>query len=1366
MKFYIKSKNETQWNEITEYVHLPSVRMFFTVDGTFNEVKFTLRTPKSSFGLDLTKPIPPKYQIKVSEVDNESLENENNTWHFITTNINNAIVRKEVRGDDNKVLVNSLYIQEVNANDIISKLDNRYLPNYTVTQPKTRFFNTFVKGGAAEFRIQNGFSQDGSPIVLPQGSKRNLGSIKLNGEMLFGYDSVEGKHYIEFNEIDEVALSVDIELSLQKTAQTFGRPRYLGIRLKRNITAVLPSLEQPETTLGLLKLNLEIKNYKNNLVVNQETQTRHILYDGGEVETSDQNIFSGKFTIKSLGRLNTVGVNLQLNKNENYDKVRIYIGLEGREEHNNSIVSIAGSTFNEVMDTDIPGYNNDSYVKTYIDSLIIRGRTGSYDTEIDEKYITLLEFVNKAIFDYNLNSNDKVKLANDVIPLLSVPMKESEWNDYTLRELLERAFKYVGIIPVLRPNNEITYAKTQKVARYIDLEQVGGKEGEHLTDDYYDKVVSSAKNLVSEKDFITEVIPLSSTETDFSRIRDKNACYITSHDIYFVSNAILHTPELSFTIGSQTINTNMDKPEYWDITSRLFEEDIYNSFPNVRLDWEVGSEDESPRALSSLLTKANTIYYTSGSNVIRGLFNQGEYVQDFDFWGGIKNLFSPGYVAEYAITELLIVLAYSQVGNPFGANMPQPDINLSDMKNWELHLTYVPIFDEITTKYLSNMENRKNLDWEKKLNLRDRVISYENNEEILRNEMERKGNVKELFTEKYEKLSDSIPVNAIVNDNLYVTSKQVSIYHNLVEVEYVLQKNFILQNEDIRLPVEFERYNVPYEYVRRELQIENHIIFMREYDKKYNDSKHGSTKQFFEEVFLNENYPLDGTLYAKMNIDDRLYLMRVGKLDTRFTMILSGKFLDNYTAGLQRYVGANENELYSIPLSYTDGQGKFNLLKDLEIGYNNSIEPLRLKRVGNEPYDVKQFPVGEYDDLEVDLNVKLIDLKTNLMMMKDAREQVSITHTSYLQNETQEIKFYRFRPITNLGFMIRDVELSDDLKLFGIDYEDFNFSYSFEIEEMSVEGSYRVKVISDDIDYFELGIVFINEFDGQYTLVGALKNPIINGNVLEFYVTTTRTGIIDHNINSFRGLLVILITNVDLVDGEVLDLNENIDLEVEFSANPNLHIKLNDQISIYQSDTLSLEESISGEIYTYIARKFLDNDFALSIYTISEVLSIESDIIDLEEDLGVNIAYSSDSGDAFIGIYDLNITVTEQTSYIQSTAFSLINYIQPTLSYSGGTPLPPKTEQPTINSASCYEILHNNTTELHLSITNNDAQEVTIYRGDTSIGTIPGGSTRTLSYGTYNLPETWRQVKAQASGRSMSNLETKVVTYSSVKQYK
>src|SRR5690554_5378773 len=322
--------------------------------------------------------------------------------------------------------------------------------------------------------------------------------------------------------------------------------------------------------------------------------------------------------------------------------------------------------------------------------------------------------------------------------------------------------------------------------------------------------------------------------------------------------------------------------------------------------------------------------------------------------------------------------------------------------------------------------------------------------------------------------------------------------------------------------------------------------------------------------------------------------MRIGKLDTRFTMILSGKFLDNYTAGLQRYVGANENELYSIPLSYTDGQGKFNLLKDLEIGYNNSIEPLRLKRVGNEPYDVKQFPVGKYDDLEVDFNVKLIDLKTNLMMMKDAREQVSITHTSYLQNETQEIKFYRFMPITNLGFMIRDVELSDDLTLTNIEYVDFTSDYDFEVEEIST-GSYKVKVISNDVADFELGIVFINEFDGQYTLVGALKNPIINGNVLEFYVTTTMAGLKPNPRMNIEALFDVF-GDLELGTSSHVELLGDINFEMDYQYYPSKRVDSTfdvfGDLELGTSSHVELLGDINFEMdYQYYPSKRVDSTF-------------------------------------------------------------------------------------------------------------------------------------------------------------------------------
>lgn len=88
---------------------------------------------------------------------------------------------------------------------------------------------------------------------------------------------------------------------------------------------------------------------------------------------------------------------------------------------------------------------------------------------------------------------------------------------------------------------------------------------------------------------------------------------------------------------------------------------------------------------------------------------------------------------------------------------------------------------------------------------------------------------------------------------------------------------------------------------------------------------------------------------------------------------------------------------------------------------------------------------------------------------------------------------------------------------------------------------------------------------------------------------------------------------------------------------------------------------------------------------------------------------------------------------------------------------PQKTEKPTINAAYCYHYFDSDTTELSLSITNNDVQEVTIYRGDTSsvLGVIPGGSTRTLIYGAYALPGSWSaSITAQASGKTRSDLET------------
>ena len=519
---------------------------------------------------------------------------------------------------------------------------------------------------------------------------------------------------------------------------------------------------------------------------------------------------------------------LTINRDLDATKVRVYFNFINDVKQRNIYRYFAtdGYLTNDAL-TDINGFNDNTLVKLNIESLKIKANTGTYNDELEEKKQTILEFLEKSIFDYNLNSRNKYSLNDDVKPLLDIDAKEAEFGDYNLRELLERTFEYVGLRPKLNYDNTITYKKTEYVSRYIDLEQVSGKESEQVSEDFYDKVISNTKNLISQEDFVREILPLTSIETEFSQLTTENGGFVTSNKVYFVSNAILYTPELLIDFGGGvTVNTNMGKPFHWDITKRLFEEDIYNSFPNVRIDYNVPANNPSPRSYFSLLSQGNTISYKSGSNYISGIFHQADSVPDYKW--DIRFAFQDHIVPnpEYAVIEMIIMLAYQQVSS-LPTIEPKPDINLGDIANYVLDITYCPIFDDITTKYVSNMENRKGLDWEKKLNIKDRTISYQENEEVLRNEMETKGNVKTLFNDIYSAFDGSIPVNSIVNDNLYITSKKTVIRRGVYEVEYLLQENFILQSEDIRLPVEFERYNVPYEYVEREIMLENHIIFSK-----------------------------------------------------------------------------------------------------------------------------------------------------------------------------------------------------------------------------------------------------------------------------------------------------------------------------------------------------------------------------------------------------------------------------------------------------------------------------------------------------------------------------------------------------------
>ena len=137
MRVYIRDKTQFKWLDITKYVNGVIV-INETVDKTFDNISFSILTNDSLYGYDMSKPIPPKWLIKFSDVDSDELETTENTLYFVTQDINNARKSRKI-----VEVKKGLYEQEISGYELLSLLDNRYLPNYTITQPKTQFFSTY-----------------------------------------------------------------------------------------------------------------------------------------------------------------------------------------------------------------------------------------------------------------------------------------------------------------------------------------------------------------------------------------------------------------------------------------------------------------------------------------------------------------------------------------------------------------------------------------------------------------------------------------------------------------------------------------------------------------------------------------------------------------------------------------------------------------------------------------------------------------------------------------------------------------------------------------------------------------------------------------------------------------------------------------------------------------------------------------------------------------------------------------------------------------------------------------------------------------------------------------------------------------------
>ena len=486
-------------------------------------------------------------------------------------------------------------------------------------------------------------------------------------------------------------------------------------------------------------------------------------------------------------------------------------------------------------------------------------------------------------------------------------------------------------------------------------------------------------------------------------------------------------------------------------------------------------------------------------------------------------------ISEYAIINILIVLAIekaveeqSYVTSNITFNKPDIQWTNNIFKEAVLDISYIPIFDKITAKFVNDEKN--SLKVEKRLTAEGKNISFENAEELYIKDIKSKAVDEKTYDLNHNTFEDTFEVGSIINDGYYIYSKKMMIEtNNKMSVTYGLSKNIesSVKARDIGFSSQYDnKYMIPIEYVAREIMIENHLII----GGVNAGSTVGCSAEFVYDIF---NKSFDGRrMWGLLNLtyesdSDKILVMRMGAIKAKRTLVIQGQFVDNYNAGNQNYTTASGFR-QSSPYRYTDVNGRVKSVNRLKIGYNEFydetptlVEDTDLAyNYGNslddgysyiEPFELNLFPQGEhYNSSSVVDKVAYIDknylpYSDEWLLWKDSREALRVNFLTTIENRDKDkLEFHQIAKVTKVALRSGD-------KIWGQETTDFT------IDVIESFGNFvvRIEVISGlgtDPALHSLGLSLIGNELGADILVAEIKEPIVvDGNTVEFQMASIRS---------------------------------------------------------------------------------------------------------------------------------------------------------------------------------------------------------------------------------------------------------------------
>ena len=195
--------------------------------------------------------------------------------------------------------------------------------------------------------------------------------------------------------------------------------------------------------------------------------------------------------------------------------------------------------------------------------------------------------------------------------------------------------------------------------------------------------------------------------------------------------------------------------------------------------------------------------------------------------------------------------------------------------------------------------------------------------------------------------------------------------------------------------------------------------------------------------------------------------------------------------------------------------------------------------------------------------------------------------------------------------------------------------------------------------------MFINEQDSKFTLVGIIKEPVIIGNQVEFYISTTDTGTLTPKM-LYLSFTIELEKELNYVQGETISIERNRlyvknyvgyqfyekDFELGIVLLGEASYNLGEFIEVDKNITLGINEYIDYQFYNqdfdfdivniastsynlgevvsvdknlnivlpnYIGLEFLDNDFTLDIYAALNVVATQSTVLEVNKSLELDM---------------------------------------------------------------------------------------------------------------------------------------------------